>query len=101
MCALHCDHVLRGRELESPSLPTAAGLGTAGRAEWRLGATARLLDDVEPATHPSAARGQGLLTAGNGGEGEGGRDCADFRCGVDETLAEGRRLAARSLCVAV
>src|SRR5712692_9903525 len=101
MTALHCGYARCGRELELAGLPVARWMGTAGRAEWRLGATARLLYDIEPVAHPAAARGQGILAPGNGGEGEGGRDCRDFRCGVDETLTEGRRLVARSVCGAV
>src|SRR5882757_3031299 len=101
MAALHCGYALCRRELEPAGLAVAAGMGTAGRAEWRLGAIARLLYNIESAAHPAAARRKGLLAAGNRGESQGGRDCGDFRCGVDETLTEGRRLAARSVCSAV
>src|SRR5437870_5236678 len=100
MIALHCGHAPYRRELEPAGLAVAPAVGTAGSVEWRLGATARLLYDVESAAHAAAARGQRILTTRNSSESQSGWDGRDFRCGVDETFAEGRRLAARSVCVA-
>src|SRR5580692_1547525 len=76
-------------------------MGTTSNTQWRLGTATRLRYHFGSVAHAVAARGQRLLTTGNGGASQSGGHSRSRRCGVAETLAQGRGVAAPSVRLAV
>src|ERR1700721_4071811 len=101
MFALHCGHATSRRRLEAATEFIACGLGTAGGTKWRLGTVTRLRLHGGSVTNAVTAWGQRLLTAENGRAGQSGGHCGGLRCGIIETLAECRGVAAPFMRVAV
>src|SRR5271157_4402946 len=69
-------------------------MGTAGSADWCAGAVAGIFLGEPFIASPFVARGQGLLVAGDGRESQTRRLGGCFRCGVVESVAQGRALVA-------